>query len=250
MRTREGIRFSNLKHIARSPAHYRCALDTPFEQTPAKRIGSLVHALLLGGDFAMFEGVRRGKSWDEFEAANAGRLIVSLSEFATARAISEHVQQNPLAKAALTGRHEVELFRDHAGRKLGGTLDVLGDGFVTDLKTTHDASPDRFPWQLRKLHYDAQLSWYTELARANGHTVRECRVVAVETKPPYAVTVFRLMPRQLEAGALKWASWLETLLVCESSGAWPEYTEAEVDIDIPDEDETFGLTGLDESESA
>lgn len=251
MSTREGIRFSSLKHIARSPAHYRCALDTPFEQTAAMRLGSLVHAILLGGDFAMFDGVRRGKAWDEFEAANEGRLIVSLTEFGTARAITEHVRTNPLAMGALTGRHEVELFRDFAGHKLGGTLDVLGDGFICDLKTTHDASPDRFPWQLRKMHYDAQLDWYAELARANGFTVNECRVVAVETKPPYAVTVFRILPRQLEAGAMKWRGWLETLLACQAAEVWPEYSEAEVDVDVPDEDETMGLTGLaDESEAA
>lgn len=246
MRTREGIRFSELKQMARSPAHFMCSLQTPFEQTPAMRLGSLVHCVLLGGDWHVFEGTRRGKAWDEFQAEHDGELIVTPSELATATAIRDHVRQNPLAMAALTGQHEVELFRDFAGRKLGGTLDVLGDGFITDLKTTHDASPDRFPWQLRKMSYDAQLDWYAELARANGHRVDHCRVVAVETKPPYAVTVFRVLPRQLEAGAMKWRGWLEMLFACEASGVWPEYSEAEVDIDVPEEDETFGLSGLEE----
>ena len=70
-------------------------------------------------------------------------------------------------------------------------------------------------------------------------------------KPPHPVTVFRVLPRQLEAGAMKWRGWLETLLVCESSNTWPEYSDAEVDVNVPDEDETFGLSGLaDESEAA
>lgn len=195
MSTREGIRFSELKQMARSPAHYSCALKTPFVQTAPMRLGSLGHACKLGGTFAVFDGVRRGKAWEAFQEEHAGELIVTPDELATAQAIRDALDRNPLAVAALTGRHEVELFRDFAGRKLGGTLDVLGDGFITDLKTTHDASPDRFPWQLRKMHYDAQLSWYAELAKANGYAVHECRVVAVETKPPYAVTVFRVMPR-------------------------------------------------------
>lgn len=246
MSTREGIRFSNLKHIGSCPARYKHHLSVPFEQTAPMRMGSIVDAILFSDNIVEYDGERRGNKWKEFAAEHDGELISSPKEMAQALAMAANVSRNELAMQALTGKHQVELFRDFAGHKLGGTLDVLGADFITDLKCTHDASPDRFPWQLRKMHYDAQLHWYGELARANGHTVDAYRIVAVEMKPPHPVTVFRILPRQLEAGAMKWRGWLETLLACQAADVWPEYSEAEVDVDVPDEDETMGLTGLEE----
>jgi hypothetical protein len=44
MLPRDGfLHFSTLKHMARSPAHYREACVAPFEPTPVMRLGTLVH---------------------------------------------------------------------------------------------------------------------------------------------------------------------------------------------------------------
>lgn len=40
------VRFSQLKWMSRSPAHYRYYLEQPFEPTKAMRLGTAVDALL------------------------------------------------------------------------------------------------------------------------------------------------------------------------------------------------------------
>jgi len=40
----DAVNISSLKHISRSPAHYKAALDNPREATQAQVIGSMLHA--------------------------------------------------------------------------------------------------------------------------------------------------------------------------------------------------------------
>ena len=85
------VRFSNLRLMAKSPAHYRAALDGEREDTLAMRLGRLVHALVLGGDYLVWDGTRRGKEWDRFAEENAGREIVTASELAQAEPVAAAV---------------------------------------------------------------------------------------------------------------------------------------------------------------
>ena len=40
----DAINISSLKHMSRSPAHYRAALEHPREATQAQLLGSMLHA--------------------------------------------------------------------------------------------------------------------------------------------------------------------------------------------------------------
>lgn len=249
MRRHNGeVRFSLLKNMARSPAHYRAALDETNaiqddekeeESKPAQRFGTLSHTVILGGDdFAVFPGPRRsGKVWDAFKEKHSGSLIVTASEHKRALELRDRVFHNEHARRVLTGRCEHELFWEHGGRKCGGRLDVLGADFIADLKTTTNANPRWFARHALKMQYHAQLDWYAVGARSNGHTVKDAYIVAVEIKPPFAVTVMRLTSRAMEQGAARWGFWLEELRVAEDSNYWPAYTDCVVDLDLPDEDD-------------
>lgn len=238
------LHFSQLRNMARSPAHYRSALETPRADTPSMRLGRLVHTLVLGGPpFVVFDGTRRGKAWTDFEAAHGGLEIVTVDEEAVALEIAASIRASDVAQMLLGGMHELELSWEIAGRKCAGRLDVLGhDGkYVTELKTTTDAEPGRFMRTASRLAYPSQLDWYGNGLVAAGMVAPEnYYIVAVETKPPYVVTPFEVTPHALELGRRTWRSWFERLRVCEESNSWPGYTLDIYPLDVPDDDYELG----------
>jgi hypothetical protein len=48
--------------------------------------------------------------------------------------------------------------------------------------------------------------------------------------------VFRLTDNAIDLGERACRAWLERLLVCEDSDAWPAYTDAVVPFDIAEDD--------------
>jgi exodeoxyribonuclease VIII len=236
------VRFSNLKRMAQSPAHYRASLSASYD-TPAMRMGRLVHALVLGGRFVVYEGERRGKAWAEFRAQNQSVDIATESEIHSAHLIADAVKADPCAAPYLEGLHEHRMTWSIAGRACRGTPDIIGKDFIADLKTTNDASPWRFSRAALRMAYHAQLAWYQRGAAANGWHCPTGVLIAVETSAPYAVTVHRLTPRALLEGNKLCVSWFEQLRNCEESGHWPGYSQAVLDLDVAEDDEGLIIDG-------
>jgi hypothetical protein len=232
--SRAPVHFSDLKHMALSPAHYRARLDGEKRDTPAMMRGRLVHGLALGGGYqcAIYEGERRGKAWSEFKAAHPGVDIVTGEEYSEAERVATAVRQHPIAGPLLVGELETHVEWEMLGRKCSSRLDVLGDGFITDLKTSASSEPGRFSRGALRMCYHAQLAFYADAASFVGKPPREAFLVAVEPEPPYAVTVLRATPRALEEGRKLCRLWMERLLACEAANEWPEYVQAIVDLDI------------------
>ncbi len=291
----ERIHFSRLKGMSLSPAHFRAGYLPQDDDTPARRFGSAVHVLALGGEVVRFEGERKGNAWAAFKglvageehftfdgahrgkawaAAKeeaAGRLIVSTEdleaareavelqsrrraagrylapvvtpvEYERAQRCADAVRANGEAVALLNGPTEVPLRWRFLDRDCGGQLDAMPRRIVSDLKTVTCADPDWFPRHALKMYYHVQLEWYRVGAVENGHPVDECALVAVETKPPFAVTCFVLTARVLEVARRQLRLWMERLLACESDGSWPEYVQSRVELDLPDEDLVLDFT--------
>jgi hypothetical protein len=229
----EPLRFSSLKLFAQSAAHYRWSLDhgEQFTQSPAMRLGSAVHALLLGGDLVVYDSDRRGKAWAEFrESYPPDSLILTASEHAEAKHMAASVEAHPLAGPLLTERatvHErrIDWMRD--GRACRGTPDAVGGGALVELKTTRSAEPEKFIRDATRMGYHGQLSFYASGLLAAGTEVRDLYIIAVESAPPYATTLLELEPTAWAAGDALVATWWEQLRACERSGVWPRgYTDA------------------------
>jgi hypothetical protein len=233
------VRFSHLKAFAKSAAHYRAAVQAGRPDSPTFRNGRLVHALILGGmdAFAVYEGERRGNAWKDFAAAHGDKeFIITSADLAKAQPIADAVLADRDAMALLEGEHEVPVNWTNLGRACSSRIDVIGRRWVTELKTSVDSSPWRFPHLAVRLGYHAQLSWYQHAARFMGRQdVDAAHIVAVEPVPPYAVTKFNLTPSALLEGEKMWRGWMERLLVCEAANVWPAYSEASVDLDVPGE---------------
>jgi hypothetical protein len=229
------VRFSSLKAIATSPRHYWDACQ-PREriETSAMRLGSGVHALLLGQPCATWQGkVRSGKEWEAFRAQHKDMPILNQREDAVARAMCEAVLAHADAPRLLFGdrtqrEQRIEVERD--GMFVQGRPDVFSPTTLIELKTTRSAEPYRLMRDAGQRHYHAQLAWYADLlAEAGRAQITEAYIVAVESQRPHPVTVLRLTPGALDLGRATWRNWWGTMLACCREGEWPGYAEGILD---------------------
>jgi len=244
MRTlRDPRHFSTLKNMARSPAHYLSSVLEPREPTAPMRFGNICHSILFRQPHIVWPKQRRGKDWEAFEAsrpANDTRLVITQDEYDRARRVCDAIGANPDATRVLVGQHEVERTWSMLCTPCAGRLDVLGDRYVTEFKTTTNSHPATFMRGAMRLGYHAQLPWYID---GVGQPDWDAYIVAVEVAPPYAVTVFQLSPRVLQEGRKLYRLWMEQLLVCESTNDWPAYCQSVVPFDMPDYDQPLIIDG-------
>jgi hypothetical protein len=238
----EPVRFYHLRAVARSAAHGEHALGGgEEEETYAMERGSALHHLVFGTAkvIGYIDGKpRRGKEWEEFAARHAGAEILTASDYERASRMAEAVTGNKLAMSVLRGAAEESFEFDWLGRRCRATPDIRAAGYVTELKSTMDASIEKFGWQSRRLHYHAALAWYLQaVALSELGRPSDALIVAVESSPPWPVVVRQLTPQALDVGARLVRLWMERLLVCERSGQWPGYAQGIVPLDIEPETE-------------
>lgn len=222
----EPLRFSVLKQMAKSPAHARHAMQHELAPTTAMRFGTLSHSIFLGkGVPVVYEGERRGNAWKEFKAANEGEEIVTSEEFGRASEMAVALHSHKEARNLLLGTREQTILFDFAGRPCRATPDVYAPGaHLTELKTTQDASPERFPYIAARLAYVPQLVFYKDGIGIAGLRLPEALyIVAIETKPPFAVCVFSVTERMEDFARRMYRGWIEQFLVCEQSDTWNGY---------------------------
>lgn len=231
------VHFSQLKHMAQSPAHYRQSVTGGWPDEPHLRFGRGGHAVILNQPWAVFTGkVRRGKEWEAFKADNQGAVWLNEKELAQATALAEAVQCHPEARRLLYSADAVTEQRiewDIMGRACAGTPDVRTARYVVDLKTTKCSHPERFVRDATFRSYHAQLAWYLDGVRLSGlGTPTEAYIVAVESTPPHPVTVLRLTDNAIDQGRRLCRIWLERVLGCERDDRWPGYVESIVPLDV------------------
>ena len=251
------LRFSTLKHFAQSPSHFAYWNGREMEPSAAMRIGTAVHSAVLGGaPVVRYEGTRRGKAWDDFEASCPGATILTASEYDTAQACRNGIWYDGEAFKHCglgIGINERLIEWDFNGVQFRSTPDryygPTDAATLVELKTTRSAQPAKFLRDATSRHYHAQVATYRAALASVGVTVSRAVIVAVETAPPYNVIVLELTGRALDVGYRTACGWLEQYKVCEASGEWPGYVQGPVTFDIePEMDLDF--SGIDDAEEA
>lgn len=249
------VRFSNLKHIARSPLHYLDAVQIDREDTLAMRLGRGAHAMVLGEPVVKWTGkTRQGKAWEAFRAEHEETRaeILNAKEWAVAEGMATAIRRHPIAPDLLladTIIREQTIKWEWLGRRCSSRPDARSeDGrIVTDFKTTQCAEPQKFMRDATWRGYNAQLAFYgLAVQHLLGRAPDELYVVAVESKRPYAVTVLRLDDEARLQGEKLCRIWMEQLLVCEASNHWPAYTDAVVRFTVPGDGDPDAAIDLDE----
>jgi hypothetical protein len=239
------VRFSRLKRMDQSPAHYLCGFGA---ETDPMAKGTALHAYMLGGAerVSVFPGkVRRGHVWDEFQAEHEGQHILTRRQFAEVEGMRKSLEAHPRAMELLDdGVQETRITWDLHGRACAGTPDCVKPKKgrrkrLVELKTCMSSDPRRFKYHALRLGWFSQVAWYADglersLAYEHG-PVDEVYIVAVESKPPYPVTVYRVKESMLKRGREDYQQWFSLLLDCERANDWPAYAVGDVDVEDDDD---------------
>jgi exodeoxyribonuclease VIII len=242
------ISKSGLDLIRKAPALYRWRQANPQEQTPAMRLGSLTHTVVLepqlfrASVIVRPEGIDRrtsaGKAaWAAFEFEAEGCEIITNEEAAKLAAIRDAVRSHPAAAKALAGSPVIEqsVFWDADGIACRCRPDAVTErGAIVDLKTTRDASPEGFAKSVASYRYHVQAAFYSDGYRAAfGEAPRGFVFIAVETEPPYLVAVYVASETMTSRGRIEYQADLDTFRRCQDTDTWPGYSDAPLTIDLP-----------------
>lgn len=241
-----GINFSTLKHMRRSPLHYRYAQQNPPAETPAMLLGRATHTAVFEPqrfqlEYALWAGDRRGKGYDEFaEACSAqGRTILRESEYHTVLEIRDSIRGTaPVAALLSKGSPETSVFWSNleTGLTCKGRLDwITGDDAILDLKTTPSIEPRAFATHAWSMGYFHQAAMYRDgFASSSGKGVLPSfGIIAVEKDLPHACRLFWLEHDSLEHAREEHVSWLRRVQECTETGIWPGPEPVESELAAP-----------------
>lgn len=242
--------FSNsfAGHMLRSPMHAQEYRRNPPEPTPSMVLGTAVDAILFDrlDEIAVAPECDRrttiGKEkWASFVASSAGRQVVKAEQYEAATAMAKNVREHPAAASILSKLKSADMqvavvWRDEeTGILCKGLLDMLAAsrGLLGDLKSTADAGPSEFPKSIFNFGYARQGAMYAEGLAANGVTIEDFAIIAVENEAPYAVAVYRLRDEDLLRGLGQFRKAINLYAECVRTGEWRGYSDEIMDISLP-----------------
>lgn len=232
----------------------------PSPDGEALAFGRLVHIVILEPDrldsYAVLDpdviGVKANgdkadnptatKAWKDavFEAKRDGLTVIAPKMLAKAHAMAAAVRNHPEAGRLLTAatEHEVSAYADHpTGARVRARFDLIGPGFIADIKTTRDADPETFGRTMHGFMYHVSAANYIDIARANGLTVDRFDLIAVEKEPTpggdYRVSVLELHSDAVDRGRELMAEACERWLALGKRIDLPSYGDGRHVIDLP-----------------
>ena len=246
------LSFSGAKHLLKSGAHFRQAIDHPPPATAATELGTDVHTRVLAGRaafermyLALPEGLDLRRTADKkirdelrAQAEAEGRVIRPAASMAIIEAMAASVEAHPLAMALLEGA-EIELsmaFTDPVtGCPAKGRLDAYrrDAGAVIDLKTCLDASPGAFARQCLAYGYGLQTHAYLTACRALGVEAESFLFIALEKAPPHCCAIYAAPAALIELGKRRWEKACLRYVEYTASGEWPGYQRDIQELTLP-----------------
>jgi exodeoxyribonuclease VIII len=177
-----------------------------------------------------------GQRVRDFLAANVGRSVVPREMFDKCLHAIEAIRSHHSAPKYLEGAHtEQQLLGEICGIPFKGRADIVGKGFLCDLKTTSNASPYAFGRSAANLNYDFQLAIYWELYRQEYGEFPEVKIIVQEVGGDYDTCVTNVPDIVLENAVYDVHRVCKDYLQCMESGVWPgvDKGKAEVDLYVP-----------------
>jgi hypothetical protein len=242
----DAVNQSSLKDLAHSARRYQHRKSHGRKSKPWMSRGTSGHTALLEPDrffrdYAVFGGKEKRKSqaWNAFEAANPGKEILKLDEYAEACAIRDSVRADPLAMHYLErGEPEVALvwIDEETGTLCKGRVDWLDEAasVIVDLKGSRNIESHSFWRQGAALLYHMQASYYFDGFRAITGRDPASKIVAVEFDAPHDVVVYNMTDEVLDKGREEYRRLLLKLIGCQDDNRWPGYANGcELDAQLP-----------------
>ena len=159
----------------------------------------------IGGKYP--RNTKKYKEW-KAEAAqateNADKTLVSSEDWKKANDMIDRLANCGLLQKRLKGEYQVEFNEDIDGVPLKGFLDCLGDGYITDSKSSR--SVDKFRYDVNSFCYDIQAYIYTKV-----FGIKDYYWVVQEKTYPYYPAEVKCSEETLFKGEMKFHQALENI---------------------------------------
>lgn len=244
------LNSSKLKHLRKTPAHFKAALEAPPEDlTTAQRrmfaIGKAFDIYVLEGrqtligkvaiEPALRRNTKKYKNWRTLADA-AGRIVLSANDYygvlTMAKCAYKKTKFSDLFSAGYP--HRVIIWQDtKTGLWCKAEIDwITPDSVVVDLKSSADADWWFFQRLANRLGYVNQAAHYLSgLTAVTGKEHLESRLAVVEKDPPYESHVFKPSIDQILRAKQENDDRMDRLKHCLDSDLWPGYLDLVVDLD-------------------
>lgn len=107
------------------------------------------------------------------------------------------------------------------------------NGWIVDIKTAADASPNGFAKSVTNYRYHVQDPFYTDGLKENGIDFKGFCFIVVEKEPPHPTGVYFLPVEAKNQGRKEIRQNLNVYADCLSSGIWPGYTDQLTELTMP-----------------
>lgn len=185
--------------------------------------------------------------WDiqrSSEAKANGREIVSAKDFDTVKAMREVLCGIPAYDAIVnskTAQRELSIFGEinECGVKVRlDHVDVVDDVvYITDYKTTSDASPEGFGRLAANYGYLLKMSLQRDLFARTFNEKRKVvvQLLAQEKKAPYLPMLYTLSDKHISVGRRQYMQALATYKQCKMYDKWPGFNmiEDSMELQVP-----------------
>lgn len=258
------VSASGLKQILRSPAHFKhwCEHPDNDKQSPALTFGRALHCAVLEPDVfastylvlpadapqrptaAMLGAKKRSPEsearcawWAAWDADNAGKIMLSASDYDRVQGMAESARAHPIARGLLAGGQREVTFRwqdEATWMNCKSRADLYAPGeFLMDLKSCRDASPEGFARAVAAYQYDVQQAHYLDGIRTCGDSIRWFVFLAIESEAPYVCQPHILDTRAEERGWNLRQRAMKRQLECLTNGRWPGYSDNLNELALP-----------------
>ncbi len=248
------VSSSQIKHILRTPAHFKASLETSKEPTDAMRLGSLVHTLLLEPHLVDDEytvmpkfdrRTKQGKAdYEAWLEHNSHKTAITAEQMDTAINMTDSLATSRVAQLLKVNETACEASIFYTDPATGidcrvrpdfmiKPCDAFPTGLIVDLKTTDNASPTAFMRTITNFGYHLSAAMYLDGYEAE-FGVRPAYIwLVVERDAPYAVASYTPTDEMLERGKADLDRALATLRTCMDSDHYPAYSSEIMAIDLP-----------------
>lgn len=235
---------SSLKPLRKSPAHMQASINNS-EESESMALGSLFHCMTLEPEELSTRYVKTEKfdrrttagkiAAEKFAAENKGKIIVDPDDWEKADIMSDSARRHNKAGKLLDAAAFVEgvVLFDIDGIPCKAKLDCFAHGFVIDLKSTKDASPESFQRDFVKYGYHIQGAFYRRAAKALGMDCRGFAIIATENSAPFCSAVYELSENALRLGDQIINRLLPVWQECQKTNEYPGYPEVITTLDLP-----------------
>ena len=201
---REGLNASLIVHGRTSMLHMQAAMHEPCAPSAAMALGTAAHYVLLeGGGLVACDARRGSKEWlSAIETAGNESLVLKRDVYDAVHRMRDVAMTNKDIEYIINNStREVSMFWRGKYGLAKGRIDILGNSFFADYKTTADATPEAFFRVSERMGYHIKMGYYAEGLEAKAHKAADVSVIIVqESKPPYDCGVIEIPPAIIRTG--------------------------------------------------